>query len=150
MWKIQPVNMGTGVWFSLSKCWPRFTTDPGAASIPAELLSASITYCQVSGPVTKEAFTSRQRWWGGDHSHRPSKLWCTRHWTLRMAQVQDSPLPISLLTSFHILSGLLESNNNGNTCINQAVDQHEWNMPALGRQLLTQESVNCCGWRCQL
>lgn len=94
-WKIQPVNVGTGVLFSLSKCWPRFTADPGAASRPAELLSAGITYCQVSGPVTKEAFISRQCWWGGgDQSHRPSKLWRTRHRTLRMAQVQDSPFPI--------------------------------------------------------
>lgn len=136
----------------LSKCWARPLRTQNS-NHAAERLSASTIYCPVRGLVTREAFTPRQG--GQSGASRLTTLHAVnKHWS---NPAQDSAYDPSsglapshsLQTSFHILSGSLGSNKKGNTRIRLRNSMSGPGLP-WETQLLTQESVNRCGWRCQL
>lgn len=150
VWKIQPVNVGTGVWFSLSKCWPRFTADPEAATIPA-CRAAECQHYLLPGE------------WPGHKGNICIKTKLTKQGSVSLplqALVQTTldsaygpgsglalPIPSRLPFTFsqvHWKATIRETHASG---YGTAWVEHA----CLGEtQLLTQESVNRCGWRCQL
>lgn len=85
------------------------------------------------GPSRKGSIRVKTRW-TKCHVSPPSMLSTsidtTRHRTLRMAPVQDSPLPIPSRLPFTFSQAHWEATRRENT--HQATEQHEWTRPALG------------------
>lgn len=87
VWKVQPASVGTGVWLALSMltkahCGTRSSNHACPAAECHHLLL----------PVSGRSHQGK-----GDEASpapAPSRRWHTRHRTLRVAQVQDLPLPL--------------------------------------------------------